>query len=90
MDYATHTVNLGRLDLGNNHHTGHLFAELAKGEHPELDALRDLPAHDDVLLTYSDKYGNTYTDTFDNSELCDMVRNAQRMIAARIATRQSL
>lgn len=69
----THTFNLGRLDLGNNHHTGHLMQELAKV--PDLyDQLRHLPSRDDARITYGDKYGNKYADTWDVGELCTMMK----------------
>jgi hypothetical protein len=68
----THQIDLGTLDLGNNHHTEHFAKEAAR--HEQLIAtIYDLPSRDDIQVTYMDKYRNRYTDTWDVGELCSLL-----------------
>ncbi len=76
----TEVVDLGTLDLGNNHHAGHLFTEIASNEESAdalLERLGNMEARADVTLTYVDKYRNKYENTWDVGELYDHIKAAR-------------
>ena len=71
------TLNIGKMQVGNNHTSEHLFKDLREDADRWQDAIEFLQEQicgSDVTLIYSDKFGNPYAEVWDSEELYDAVK----------------
>lgn len=72
-------VDLGSLNVGNNHTTNHLVEAIQESDKYEelIEATYNMVSNSELKLKYKDRFGNNYEEDFDSSEFNDIIAGAE-------------
>lgn len=69
-------VDLGTLNVGNNHTTSHMITAIQESEMYDdlINELGNMISNSELVVKYKDNYGNNYRTDYDSSEFYDFVK----------------